>query len=129
MPDQAVLDSSAVLALFFAEPGSQVTARLLNEPTLLGTVNLAETHAKLIERGRTPEDAWTAIISLGCEIVPLRESQARIAAELIAITRSYGLSLGDRACLALARERKAKVYTTDRNWKNLNLGIEIEVIR
>jgi ribonuclease VapC len=44
-------------------------------------------------------------------------------------TKRYGLSLGDRACLALAIERKAKVYTTDRNWKNLDLGIAVEVIR
>jgi PIN domain nuclease of toxin-antitoxin system len=52
-----------------------------------------------------------------------------MAAELRSITRPFGLSLGDRACLALAIERKAAVYTTDRAWKNLDLGIEIEVIR
>ena len=45
------------------------------------------------------------------------------------MTRPYGLSLGDRACLALAIQRKAAVYTTDAAWKNLNLGIEINVIR
>jgi PIN domain nuclease of toxin-antitoxin system len=47
----------------------------------------------------------------------------------VRITRPYGLSLGDRACLALAIRRKATVYTTDAAWKNLNLGIEVEVIR
>ena len=52
-----------------------------------------------------------------------------MAAELIHVTQPYGLSLGDRACLALAIERKAKVYTADRCWKNLSLGIEVEVIR
>lgn len=129
MPDPAVLDTSVVLALLFEEPGAQIVARLLNDPTLIGTVNLAEAHAKLIERGRIPDDAWIALRSLGCEIVPLLEDHARIAAELITITRRLGLSLGDRACLALAIERKAKVYTADRNWKDLSLDIEIEVIR
>ena len=48
---------------------------------------------------------------------------------MIAQTRPYGLSLGDRACLALAIQRKATVYTTDAAWKNLNLSIEVDVIR
>ncbi len=76
--------------------------------------------------------AWKRIRALDCEICHFTEEQARAAAELIAITRPYGLSLGDRACLALAIERKAKVYTADRAWANLtnlSLGIEIEVIR
>jgi PIN domain nuclease of toxin-antitoxin system len=47
----------------------------------------------------------------------------------VKITRLYGLSLGDRACLALAIQRRATVYTTDRVWKNLALDIEIQVIR
>ena len=54
---------------------------------------------------------------------------ALLTAELIPQTRQHGLSLGDRACLALAIQRKATALTTDRAWKNLNLGIEIEVIR
>jgi PIN domain nuclease of toxin-antitoxin system len=52
-----------------------------------------------------------------------------MAGGLVKVTRPFGLSLGDRACLALAIERKVTVYTTDRVWKSLNLGIEIEVIR
>jgi len=55
--------------------------------------------------------------------------KARIAGELIAQTRPFSLSLGDRACLALALQRQATVYTTGRAWKNLDLGIKVEVIR
>ena len=66
---------------------------------------------------------------LRCESVPFDEVQARLAGELVAQTRPYGLSLGDRACLALAIQRKATVYTTDAAWKKLNLPIEVEVIR
>lgn len=129
MPSPAVLDTSAVLALFFEEQGSEVVSELLDHATLLSTVNLTEIHTKLIERGIPPEQAWTGIVGLGSEFSPFSAEQARIAAELIASTRPYGLSLGDRACLALAAHYRATVYTTDRAWANLSLGIKIEVIR
>ena len=51
------------------------------------------------------------------------------AGSLIEQTRPFGLSLGDRACLALALDRKATVYTTDKAWKSLPLDLKIEVIR
>jgi len=66
---------------------------------------------------------------MGFEVCFFDEEQARVAAELIGKTRPIGLSLGDRACLALAIERKAAVYTTDKAWKQLDLGIEVAVIR
>jgi PIN domain nuclease of toxin-antitoxin system len=69
------------------------------------------------------------IVSLQCDTCHQTAGQTRIAAELIRVTRPYSLSVSDRACLALAIERKASVYTTDREWKKLSLGIEIEVIR
>jgi ribonuclease VapC len=124
----SVLDSSAALAFLLSERGGHVVIPIL-EGGLLSTVNLAEIHARMIRLGAAAPHAWGRILSLQCEICPLTEAQARIAAELVPLTRPLGLSLGDRACLALALERKAKAYTADRNWKNLNLGIEIEVIR
>jgi ribonuclease VapC len=124
-----VLDSSAILALILDEPGREIVAKLLDGDTNLSTVNLAEAHSRLILFGNAPELAWESLLGLGCEIRPFTEDHARIAAELIPLTKPYGLSLGDRACLALAINRRAPVYTTDRAWKNLSLGIEIEVIR
>ncbi len=123
-----VLDSSALLALLLVEPGGQRVSGVL-DGAHLSTVNLAEVHTVLIKRGEEPIKAWARIVALQCEIWKFTAEQAQTAAELIQATRPFGLSLGDRACLALAMERKAKVYTTDRNWKNLSLGIEIEVIR
>lgn len=123
----AVLDSSALLAVLLGERGGQSIIPIL-EGALLSTVNLAEVHTRMISLGATASHAWNRILNFQCEICPLTESQARIAAELVTATRPFGLSLGDRACLALAIERKAKVYTTDRAWKSLNLGIAIEVI-
>lgn len=128
MPDTAVLDSSAVLVLLQNEPGSAVVGQLIRG-ALLSAVNLTEVHAKLIGKGVPALLSWQRIIALQCNLCSYSEEQARIAAELIDVTRPYGLSLGDRACLALAIDRKATVYTTDRAWKSLSLGIEIEVIR
>lgn len=132
MDSPAVLDASALLAVIFQEPGCAVVEPLL-PGALVSTVNLAEAHARLLLAGSPPDLAWSRLLSLGYEICPFEEEQARLAAELLPISRSQGLSLGDRACLALALERKATVYTTNHRWKNLaldlNTDLEIEVIR
>lgn len=124
----AVLDSSALLAVLLGERGSDRVIPIL-EGGLLSTVSLVEVHTRMISLGAATAHAWSRILNFRCEICPLTETQARIAAELVTATRPYGLSLGDRTCLALAIERKAAVYTTDRAWKGLNLGIEVEAIR
>ena len=128
MAKSAVLDSSAILAVIFNEPGGDAVIPVM-KGALLSTVNLAETHAKLLLRGVNANFAWDRLLSLGCGTSCFDDEQARIAAELIGQTGPYGLSFGDRACLALAIARKATVYTTDAAWKKLNLGIEVEVIR
>jgi PIN domain nuclease of toxin-antitoxin system len=124
----AVLDSSAILAVVFNEPGSDAVLPLL-EGGLLSAVNLAEVHTRLLLRGVNADFAWQRALALGCEICFFDDQQARLAADLISQTRPYGLSLGDRACLALAIQRKATVYTTNAAWRNLGLGIDVEVIR
>jgi PIN domain nuclease of toxin-antitoxin system len=124
----AVLDTSAILAVLFHEPGDDAVIQVM-KGALVSTVNLAEAHAKLQLRGVKADFAWDRLVGLGCRTCGFDEEQARIAAELMERTRSYGLSLGDRACLALAMQRKATVYTADAAWKRLGLGIEVEVIR
>lgn len=76
-----------------------------------------------------PEEAWEDGLSLGTVPVPFTSEQARIAGDLIAITEKYGLSLGDRSCLALAITLKAPVYTTEQVWRGLKIGVPIHVIR
>jgi ribonuclease VapC len=117
-----------VLAVLLGERGSDRVVTVL-EGGLLSTVNLVEVHTRMISLGAAAAQVWSRIRNFNCEICPLTEEHARIAAELVTETRPYGLSLGDRACLALAIERNATVYTTDRTWKNLHLGIQVEVIR
>jgi PIN domain nuclease of toxin-antitoxin system len=128
LPEIAVLDSSAVLALLQKEPGGERVAALLFG-ALLSAVNLSEVHCKMIQNGFPAPLSWGRIAGLQCDVCPFSDTQARVAAELIRVTRPLGLSFGDRACLALAVERQARVYTTDKAWKKLSLGIEIEVIR
>lgn len=128
MPDVVVLDSSAILAVFFNEPGAEIVLPIL-DGALLSTINLAEVHTRMLDRGASTQQAWNWITRLQCEVCYFTNAHARAAAELRPATRPFGLSLGDRACLALAIERKATVYTTDKVWKKMSLGIEIEVIR
>lgn len=124
----AVFDSSAILAVLLSEPGSDRILPVL-EGGYLSAVNLIEVHTRMIALGADPTRAWNRVLDFQCQICPLTEAQSRVAAELFPATRPYGLSLGDRVCLALAIERQAKVYTTDRVWKSIPLSLEIEVIR
>ncbi|HZC23503.1 MAG TPA: type II toxin-antitoxin system VapC family toxin [Candidatus Binatia bacterium] len=124
-----VLDASAVLAIIHQESGSEkLTLELLAQATV-STVNLAEVQGKLVSSGWDPEEAWEDASSPVSEVIPFTSEQAKASGTLIAETRALGLSLGDRACLALALDLKAPVYTADRSWKNLKLGIRIHVIR
>jgi len=124
-----VLDSSALLAILNSEPGAEkLTPRLLSDATV-STVNLAEVQSKLVSRGLDPDDAWDAATGPVHETEPFTIEQARIAGDLVAQTRRFGLSLGDRACLALGIALGAPVYTADQSWKGLRLAIRIHHIR
>jgi ribonuclease VapC len=124
-----VLDASALMAVINNEPGAdKLTPQIMSAATA-STVNLAEVHGKLVQRGFTPEDAWAAAHGVIDEAVAFTAEQAKTAGDLVVQTRALGLSLGDRACLALGIALRAPVYTADRAWKNLKLGIRIHVIR
>jgi PIN domain nuclease of toxin-antitoxin system len=92
-------------------------------------VNLAEVQTKLVSRGWTSEQAWEDATSPVREVLSFDEEQARIAGDLVIPTRHLGLSLGDRACLALGMALKAPVYTAEKAWKKLKLSVRIHVIR
>ena len=128
MPEMIVLDASAILALLKREQGADRVKAVLGRASICA-VNVAEVQGKLIQSGLSRQAAEARIRILGCNITPFDDVQAIEAGSLITQTRSLGFSLGDRACLALAIDRKATVYTTDKAWQNLNLGIKIEVIR
>jgi PIN domain nuclease of toxin-antitoxin system len=123
-----VLDASAILAVLAQEQGRATILPHLADATL-SSVNLAEVHGKLVSRGVPEEDAWEAARSVAAEVVNFDPQQARLAGALLPKTQSLGLSLGDRACLALGIALNAPVYTADQAWKTLKLGIKIHVVR
>jgi PIN domain nuclease of toxin-antitoxin system len=127
--NRIVLDASVVLALLNQESGADgLTPDLLSNATS-STVNLAEVQTKLVSEGGSPDEAWEDTLSPIREAMPFTDEQAKIAGSLVAQTRKLGLSLGDCACLALGIVLKAPIYTADRTWKNLKLGVRIHVIR
>ena len=129
--NKIVLDASVLLALLYGEPGAE---RLTGQSGLLASatisaVNLAEAHSKLVAEGMDPGDAWQAAIAPIPEIAAFDSEQAKITGDLVRQTHALGLSLGDRACLALGIVLKAPIYTADRAWKNLKVGVPIHVVR
>jgi ribonuclease VapC len=129
--NRIVLDASALLAILHSEPGAEVFDRQFDllENAVISAVNLAEAHGKLVGHGIAANDAWEAVSAPVQEVADFNAHQARIAGGLVGQTRSLGLSLGDRSCLALAIALKAPVYTADRVWKGMKVGVPIRVIR
>jgi ribonuclease VapC len=60
--------------------------------------------------------------------VPFDAEMAYRAGCLRSLTKSAGLSFGDRACLALADSLDVPALTSDRAWASLNLNIRVQLI-
>jgi PIN domain nuclease of toxin-antitoxin system len=124
-----VIDASVLLAVIHQERGSETLTPEFLTRAIISTVNLAEVQSKLVTSGWPPDDAWADATGSVREVIPFTAEHARAAGNLIAETRAFGLSLGDRACLALGLALHAPVYTADRSWKRLKLGVKIHTIR
>lgn len=127
MPE-AVIDASALLALLNDEPGADVVAEALPQG-VISAVNISEVVAKLCDAGMPEKAIHQALQPLGMEIVPFDEEQAYQAGLLRTSTQDFGISLGDRACLSLAKKLGIDALTADRAWANLSVGVTIKVIR
>ena|ERR1700678_3747515 len=127
--NRIVLDASAILAVIGGEPGAEKLTPDLLARAVGSAVNLAEVQTKLVSRGWPSEQAWEDATSPVREVLPFDEAQARVAGDLVNQTRPLGLSLGDRACLALGIALKLPVYTAEKAWKKLKVGVRIHVIR
>lgn len=117
-----------MLALLGRERGADVVEKLLGR-IVVSAVNLAEIQGKLVGRGIEKAAASKAIVGIVSDVIDFNQECALLTGSLIADTRTLGLSLGDRACLALGILLKSPVYTADRAWAKLKLGIDVRTIR
>ncbi len=122
-----VVDASALLALLQGEPGGKSVETAV-EGSAMSAVNWSEVHHRLA-RGIDVSELRSDVEALGLELVPFAVADAELAATLWSSTRHLGLSLGDRACLALARRLERPALTADRAWLDLDVGVRVHAIR
>ena len=123
-----VLDTSALLALLQNESGAQHVRDIAPE-SVIGAVNVCEAIGKLTGAGMSFDDARTSIELINLEVVPFDTELAHRAGALVVETKKLGLSLGDRACLALGMKLNQTVVTAEHLWSRLKLDVTVEVIR
>ena len=123
-----VLDASALLAFLFREPGHERVASVIDD-CCISTVNLCEVVGRFARDGHDAREAARRIVASGVEAIPFMVNHASLAAALLPRTLAHGLSLGDRACLALAIELGVQVMTADRAWDAIDLPVPIVQIR
>jgi len=129
MNNKVVLDASALLALIQNEKGADVVKPLLKR-AVMSTINVTEVLAALQRVEIQPKDAIVSISDVIQELIPFDVEQAQCVAELQPYVRHKGLSLGDRACIALGLKLQAPIYTADKIWGELQLdNISINIIR
>lgn len=121
---RCVIDASAAIAFLLNEPGTEQVAHHLPD-SVMSAVNLTEVVGFLARKRLDPMRAHY----LGCEIVSHDAELAHSTGLLLPDTIHLGLSLGDRACLALALRERASVLTGDRAWLELDIAVDVRLIR
>jgi ribonuclease VapC len=125
---KAVLDTSAVLAWLRDEPGADAVGPLLPD-AVMSAANWSETRQKLLQHGVDAHRVTSRLCTLGVRVEPLTHADAVTAANLWALTRAAGLSLGDRCCLALGARLQLTTVTADAAWADLDIDITVQLIR
>jgi ribonuclease VapC len=125
----AVLDASAVLAVLNQETGADQVVPLITAGAAISAVNLAEVVGKLADAGVPETVIHAALDPLGLEVMDFDSQLAYRTGLLRPLTRAAGLSLGDRACLALAERLGQPAITSDQTWVGLVSGITVQPFR
>jgi PIN domain nuclease of toxin-antitoxin system len=129
-----VLDASAFLAYLRDETGAEIVENALIDGCYISIINWVEVLSKVVDLGESPEEIIKRLRDEGLlenslEIIACNEEDAITIAKFRPLTKSTGLSLGDRACLALGKRLNLPVLTADKVWSSLSLGITINLIR
>ena len=128
-----MLDASAVMALLRDEPGSSVVVEAIAAGTTISVVNWAEVLSKVAGEGDDPEMVASRLSVTGEEVViwieALTAADCMEVGRMRPITKAQGLSLADRACLALAERLGVPALTTDREWAKADVAAEVQLIR
>lgn len=127
----SILDASALIAFLHDEPGTDAVVDALAATAAMSVVNWAETLSKVAADGSDPRHVADTIQGSASPLLlqPLTDGDCVEIARLRPLTRASGLSLADRACVALARRLQLPVVTADREWSELDLGVTIQLIR
>lgn len=128
MTNKIIFDSSAILALLNQEAGKEIVSENLDR-AVVSTVNIVEVATVLIRKGLNSKEIFNLLKETFLHIEDFDLEQSVIAASIDEVTKHHGLSLGDRACLALAKSKNLPVLTADKVWKGLKLKINIQLIR
>lgn len=116
------------MALLFAEPGADKVADVIAAGAATSAVNLSEVATVLVRRERSLEEILRPL-RRQLAVEPFTDEDALSAAAMYPKTSSNGLSLGDRACLALAQRLGGPAITAEQAWADLELGVKIQLIR
>ena len=122
-----VLDTSAIIAYLNAEPGHDAVGERLDRGAIVSAFNAQETVSKLVQSGVTVEDARRIFMGLQVEVRDVDFELAFAAGAMFPLTRSKGLSHGDRACLALAKALSLPAVTGDRAWLDVADALDVAV--
>jgi ribonuclease VapC len=127
----SILDASALIAFLHNEPGAEAVVHAITATAAVSVVNWAETLSKVAADGDDPQQVADSLQTSDSPLIlePLTDADCVEIARLRPLTKAHGLSLADRACLALAKRLEIPVVTADRDWADLNLGTTVQLIR
>ncbi len=125
-----VMDSSALLAVSKGERGAEEVMELMeSQDCVISSVNMAEVATRLLDMGLPPEQLDRACRQFGIDVIDFNHEQAVACAALRPLTKSSGLSLGDRACLALAKLMQGTAVTSDHAWQDVKAAVGVPIIQ
>ena len=125
-----VMDSSALLAVSKGEVGADEVIELMqSQDCVISSVNMAEVATRLLDMGLPPEHLDRACRQFGLDVIDFNHEQAGACAALRPLTKSAGLSLGDRACLALTKLMQGTAVTADHAWQDVKAVVDVPIIQ